>query len=236
MTPHLRAAGRTNSRLAVGVRIRGPAAALLVFGSIALVTGAAILLAGLAPYFYLTNPSGAAAPKLPPPALAGPAANTSVNVAPTKAVASPRPGIVAAPADPVQTPVDGVWFEMLIPAVGYRAVVRQGVGSNALDNGPGHYPSTPWPGQPGNIGVAEHNTFWLSFSHLKAGDRVEIQTQHALYIYEITGSKIVSPSDRTVLAPTRDNQLTLTTCYPLWAGVFATKRLVFTAREIGGVA
>jgi LPXTG-site transpeptidase (sortase) family protein len=231
MALHLRAAGRVDSRLAVGERRRGPAAVLLALGSIALVTGAAILLTSLAPYF--TNPSGAAALL---PATAGSTVDTSVVAAPGTPVASPAPAPVKANAAPVQTPVDGVWFEIRVPAVGYRGVVRQGVGLNVLDRGPGHYPSTPWPGQPGNVGLAGHNTFWLSFSHLKPGDRVEIRTQHGLYVYEITGSKVVDPNDRTVLAPTDDHRLTLTTCYPLWAGAFATKRLVFTAREIGGVA
>jgi sortase A len=129
-----------------------------------------------------------------------------------------------------------VSFEISAPAIGYQAMVRQGVGSNVLYLGPGHYPGTPWPGQPGNVGVAAHNTYWLSFNRLRVGDRVEIRTQHGLYVYEITGSKVVSPTDRTVLAATNDDRLTLTTCYPLWAGAFATERLVFTAREIGGVA
>ena len=133
-------------------------------------------------------------------------------------------------------PTDGVSFEIRVPAVGYSALVRQGVSLNVLDGGPGHYPGTPWPGQVGNVGVAGHNTFWLSFNRLKTGDRVEIRTQHGLFVYEITGSKVVAPNDRTVLAPTLDSRLTLTTCYPLWAGILATKRLIFTAREIGGVA
>jgi sortase A len=133
-------------------------------------------------------------------------------------------------------PIDGVTFEIIVPALGYQAMVRQGVGASVLYLGPGHYPGTPWPGQPGNVGVAAHNEYWLSFNRLRVGDRVEIQTEHALYVYEITGSEVVSPNNRTVLAATNDNRLTLTTCYPLWAGVFATQRLIFTAREIGGVA
>ncbi|MDQ6721705.1 MAG: class D sortase [Candidatus Dormibacteraeota bacterium] len=199
----------------------------------ALVTGAAILVTSLGPYF--TNPSGAAA-LAPLQALAVPIIDPSVVRAPTMLAALLPPAPAKVTAAPNQTPVDGVWFEISVPAVGYRAVVRQGVGLNVLDRGPGHYPSTPWPGQPGNVGVAGHNSFWLSFSHLKPGDRVQIQTQHGLYVYEITGSKVVSPTDRTVLAATGDHRLTLTTCYPLWAGAFATKRLVFTARQIGGVA
>ena len=114
-------------------------------------------------------------------------------------------------------------------------MVHEGVTLSVLARGPGHYTSTPWPGQQGNVGVAGHNTPWLSFGRLKAGDRVEIRTQNGLYVYEITGSRVVDPTDRTVLAQTRDDRLTMTSCYPLWSGALATQRLVFTAIRIGGV-
>ncbi len=228
MAFRLRAARRVQSRLAGG-RPRAPALALLALGATALASGVALILINFAPYFSI---SGATSLAQPLSALAGPpGGDQSIVVAPMNSAVVP-PAVTAAPA---QSPVDGVWFEMRVPAVGYSAVVRQGVGLNVLDQGPGHYPSTPWPGQPGNVGVAGHNTFWLAFSRLKPGQRVEIQTQHGSYVYEITGSTVVSPTDRTVLAPTSDHRLTLTTCYPLWAGVLATKRLIFSAREIGGV-
>jgi LPXTG-site transpeptidase (sortase) family protein len=209
-------------------------AALLVLGSVALIAGVAMLFTTFAP--YLLNPSSALAFALPQPSLGFPASDMSAVVAPAGNFVVPAGAGLEVQAAPAQTPLDGVWFEMRVPAIGYSGAVRQGVGLNVLDIGPGHYPTTPWPGQPGNVGVAGHNTFWLSFSHLKSGDRVEIQTQHGLYLYVISGSKVVSPSDRTVLAATGDDRLTLTTCYPLWAGAYATQRLIFTAREIGGVA
>ncbi len=230
MAFRLRAAGRVGIRLAAGERRRSWPGILLATGSIAMLTGFALLLTALAPMFAPRVDSAT----LVAPAVTSPAAATSpfTVIAPTPSAAGPKPETVAPPA----TPIDGATFEMRIPALGYKAVVHEGVSLNVLARGPGHYPGTPWPGQHGNVGVAGHNTFFLSFSHLKPGDRVEIQSQHGLYAYEITGSKIVSPTDRTVLAATSDDRLTLTTCYPLWAGAFATKRLIFTAREIGGVA
>lgn len=228
MAFRLRAARRVQSRLAGGRR-RVPAVALLALGTTALVSGVALVLINLAPYFSI---SGATLLAQPLSVLAGPpGGDPSIVVAPMNSAIVP-PVVTAAPA---RSPVDGVWFEMRVPALGYSAVVRQGVGTNILNEGPGHYPSTPWPGQAGNVGVAGHNSFWLAFSRLKTGQRIEIRTQHGLYVYEITGSKVVSPTDRTVLAATNDNRLTLTTCYPLWAGVLATKRLIFSARAIGGV-
>jgi len=227
MALHLRAAGRVDSRLASGVESRRLAGFLLAAGSIALVVGAAILFTSFAPMFMGGSDSATVtARNVSPPMQSG-------NFATVVAPATPSPSPALAPSS---GPIDGVTFEMRVPAIGYRAMVRNGVGSNVLDFGPGHYAGTPWPGQPGNVGVAGHNTYWLSFNRLRVGDRVEIRTQHGLYVYEINGSSVVDPNDRTVLSATSDQRLTLTTCYPLWAGAFATKRLIFTAREIGGVA
>ena len=227
MALHLRAAGRVDSRLASGVESRRLAGFLLAAGSIALVVGAAILFTSFAPMFMGGSDSATVtARNVSPPMQSG-------NFATVVAPATPSPSPALAPSS---GPIDGVTFEMRVPAIGYRAMVRNGVGSNVLDFGPGHYAGTPWPGQPGNVGVAGHNTYWLSFNRLRVGDRVEIRTQHGLYVYEINGSSVVDPNDRTVLSATSDHRLTLTTCYPLWAGVFATKRLIFTARNMGGVA
>lgn len=140
------------------------------------------------------------------------------------------------PPPPANEPVNGADFDLVIPSLGYRATVLEGTGKDVLDRAPGHYVTTPWPGDYGNVGVAGHNTYWLGFAQLKRGDRVELQSRRGLFVYEIRDIRVVDPDDRTVLAATDDHRLTLTTCYPLWAGAWATQRLVFSAVEIGGVA
>lgn len=230
MALRLRAARRDGSSLAVGERRRLWTKILLAAGSIAFLAGLTLLLTSLAPMFVQRSDSATVVAPLAAPVTT--ALGPSVAVAPSPSIPGPKPATIAQPPD---TPVDGISFEMRIPVLGYSAMVQQGVSLNILARGPGHYPTTAWPGQPGNVGVAAHNVYWLSLNRLKAGDRIEIQTQHGLYTYEITGSKVTDPNDRTVLAATSDDRLTLTTCYPLWAGALATKRLIFFAREIGGV-
>jgi sortase A len=140
----------------------------------------------------------------------------------------------AQPVDPVQTPapVDGVDFAIRVPKIGYYAAVAEGVGSDVLINGPGHYPATPWPGQAGNVGVAAHNTYWIKFGDLRPGDEIGLETRYGSYKYVVTGTKIVPADDRTVLAQTPGKQLTLTTCWPLWAGAFAQQRLAIFALQV----
>jgi len=127
-------------------------------------------------------------------------------------------------------PVNGVDFAIRVPKLGYYAAVKEGVDWNALYAGPGHYPTTMWPGEEGMVGVAAHNEYWINFPQLKAGDEVDIETRYGTYRYRVTGSAIVNPDNRTVLVPDSPGyHLTLTTCWPTWAGVFATKRyIIFT--------
>ena len=76
----------------------------------------------------------------------------------------------------------------------------------------------------------------LSFNRLKTGDRVVLRTPRGAYVYSITAIKVTTKTDVGALEATSERRLTLTTCYPLWAGAFATRRLVFLAREIAGPA
>ena len=101
-----------------------------------------------------------------------------------------------------------------------------------LSRAAGHYTTTSWPGQDGNVGIAAHDSYWLSFARLAVGSRVEIVTQHALFAYTITGWKIVDGGDRSVLAQTQDNRVTMTTCCPLWSPVTPADRIVWTARQV----
>jgi sortase A len=228
MVLHLRAAGwvRPHSAAVPGPR-RGALA--LTVGAVSLFMGAVLLLLTLAPLLGIgreTATMGGSAVQ-PISALGSSTGRSHPDAQGTSTGFAS--GVIT------DGPVNGVAFEMTISSLGYRATVLEGVGKEVLDRAPGHYPDSAWPGRSGNVGVAAHNVYWLSFNRLRVGDRVEIRTQHGLYVYEITGSKVVSPTDRSVLAQTPDHRLTLTTCYPLWAGAFATQRLVFFAREIGGV-
>src|SRR5207248_11543633 len=72
----------------------------------------------------------------------------------------------------------------------------------------------------------------INFPQLTPGDEIDIQTRYGNFRYRITGSRVVSPDDMTVLVPSAPGyQLTLTTCWPLWAGAFATQRYVIFADQ-----
>ncbi len=230
MPDGLEFAGRDRPGPARG-RHRSGGLLLLGSGVAASALGMTLLLASVAPMWgvHVPNSWTVAAPAQPSPQ---PSTAASPSARPTNQV-----GGVAANGTPsiVDGPVNGVAFTMRVPALNYTATVVEGVDAASLENGPGHYPTTAWPGRPGTVGIAAHNVYWIAFSRLAPGDLVEVTTRMGVYAYEITGSKITDPGDRSVLAPTAAHRLVMTTCYPLWAGALATQRFIVFARELRAI-
>ncbi|HEX6348474.1 MAG TPA: class D sortase [Candidatus Dormibacteraeota bacterium] len=145
--------------------------------------------------------------------------------------ANPAPAVPQ--PDKIQPwPVNGVDFAIRVPKLDYFAAVGEGTDAAALNAGPGHYVDTAWPGQPDDVGVAAHNVYWIAFDRLQPGDQVRLETRWGTYTYRITTRRVVNADDRSILVHTLGPRLTLTTCWPLWAGQFATQRLVFLADQV----
>ncbi len=147
---------------------------------------------------------------------------------------TPHPGqtgVSSRPAPATAAPAEGQPVGFLeIPAIGLGQVIVQGVGTGDLRAGPGHYPGTPLPGQPGNASIAGHRTTYAHpFYNLNAlvpGDRILIVTPQGIFLYRVRFLVAVAPTDTTVLAPTNRALLTLTTCNPRYS---AAQRLVLRA-------
>lgn len=120
-----------------------------------------------------------------------------------------------------------------IPAIGVTKYVVAGVQTADLKKGPGHYPDTPFPGELGNAAIAGHRTtYGEPFRHLdelELGDEIKVTDLFGReFVYRVTGTQIVGPSDSWVVAttdPTRAT-LTLTTCHPEFS---AKQRLIVSA-------
>jgi sortase A len=152
----------------------------------------------------------------------------------TKPPTPPKPG--AATGAPEVAPtiappaIGGPVGIISIPKIGLSMMVVEGTDEVRLQAGPGHYPGTPLPGQAGNAAIAGHRTTYLApFYHLDAlvpGDQIGLTTLQGNFVYTVTGSEVVDPSDVAVVAATATPQLTLTTCNPRFS---ASQRLVVHA-------
>jgi sortase A len=122
-----------------------------------------------------------------------------------------------------------------IPKIDLSAVVVEGIGVPDLKKGPGHYPGTPLPGQPGNVVISGHRTTYgrpfYNLDELTVGDPIYLTNPDgSRFAYVVSRSSIVQPTDVTVVYGTRDDRLTLTTCNPRYS---ASQRLVVVAELQG---
>jgi sortase A len=150
---------------------------------------------------------------------------------PTTTAVPALPGATTTfPVGPPPTPTGQAVALIRIPKIGVNAAVVQGVGLPDLRKGPGHYPKSPLPGEPGNAAIAGHRTTYgapfFRLNELQPGDQVLVTTRAGKFEYDVAGTKVVSPTASEVLNPTKDNRLTLTTCNPRYS---AAQRLVVWA-------
>ena len=125
-----------------------------------------------------------------------------------------------------------------IPKIGLDMVVVQGTSNSALRAGAGHYPDTPLPCEPGNVGIAGHRTtYGRPFHHLDkmaVGDEIILETPVGSCTYRVARAPfVVAPTDIGVVAPTEVPTLTLTTCHPKGS---ARQRLIVQATLVGAPA
>ena len=143
-----------------------------------------------------------------------------------ESTATTTPGAPTTTAAPRQQPTGEAVAMIRIPKIGVEKAVVEGVSVSALKKGPGHYPTTPMPGQPGNAAIAGHRTTYgapfFDLDELAPGDRVEVTTRQGEFTYRVRELRVVRPSQNEVLAPTEENLLTLTTCEPQYS---AARRL-----------
>ena len=80
-----------------------------------------------------------------------------------------------------------------IPKIGVNKAVVDGVGVPDLKKGPGHYPDTPLPGEPGNAAIAGHRTTYGApfnqMDKMKAGDKIRVKISGA-DAYDLTAEQI----------------------------------------------
>lgn len=124
-------------------------------------------------------------------------------------------------------------FKLEIPAIDVDHIVVEGVETEQLKLGPGHYPacadqfSLPlcfedeseeyWPGEEGRVIVSGHRTtygapFW-DLDKLEEGDRIRTITKWGTFVYVVTETRVVD-DDEPVVATGNSAELLLTTCTP----------------------
>jgi sortase A len=139
---------------------------------------------------------------------------------------------------PPPPPTEGdAMAQIRIPAIDVDKIVVEGVQVSDLKRGPGHYPNSPLPGQPGNAAIAGHRTTYGApfnrLDELAAGDEILVTTVQGSFRYEVREQLIVQPDQIEVLDDFGDDRLTLTACHPKYS---ARQRIVIVAALVGEAA
>lgn len=137
--------------------------------------------------------------------------------------------------------------QIQIPKIGVNAPVVYNEKSyqeqkiqSALQRGVVHYGTTALPGQAGNAVLLGHSSgqLWTPgeykfvftlLDRLSAGDTILLDYKGTRYIYKVTSTKVVPPSDISVIGHTETPTLTLITCTPVGTD---KNRLIISARQV----
>jgi sortase A len=102
-----------------------------------------------------------------------------------------------------------------LPSVQLEVPLYSDTSELHLNRGVGLIQHTSAPGKPGNLGIAGHRDgFFRVLERVKVGDTIEVRTRDDRYVYRVTFTSIVYPSDARLLASTASPAVTLVTCYP----------------------
>jgi sortase A len=120
-----------------------------------------------------------------------------------------------------------------IPAIGVSEYVVEGTDTGSLRKGPGHYPDTPLPGDPGTAAIAGHRTTYgapfRKIDQLEPRDRITVDMPDGRFVYRVERTKIVDDEDLSVLEPVGYKRLMLSACHPLYS---AAQRIIVFARQV----
>ena len=121
--------------------------------------------------------------------------------------------------------------KIMIPSIGVSKYVVEGTDVDSLRKGPGHYPETPLPGEPGTTAIAGHRTtYGAPFRHIdevQHGEPVIIDMPDGRFVYRVQRTKIVDDQDLSVLDRVGYQRLVLSACHPLYS---AAQRIIVFAR------
>jgi sortase A len=105
-----------------------------------------------------------------------------------------------------------------IPALNVDAPIVQGDGWEQLKKGVAQHIGSANPGQTGNVVLSGHNDVYGELfrylDKLVPGDKIILYTQQRQYVYIVTQTILVQPTQVEVMAATSEPTVTLISCYP----------------------
>ena len=145
-----------------------------------------------------------------------------------------RPLVQSMPAPEIPKSSPAHAQRIQIPALwDSPAPVVQGDGWEQLKKGVGQHIGTANPGEVGNVVLPAHNDIFGELfrylDKLKPGDEIILFTGTREFVYKVTGTRIVKPTEVSVMDPTPRATITLISCYPF---LIDTERIVVSGELV----
>jgi sortase A len=120
-----------------------------------------------------------------------------------------------------------------VPRLGLSTIVFEGTEEPVLAKGAGHLPDSALPGDSGNVVIAGHrDTFFRKLKDIQKEDMVALTTPEGTHLYSVDTMQVIEPTETTVLDPTKEDVLTLVTCYPFQFIGHAPNRFIVRAHRV----
>jgi len=108
--------------------------------------------------------------------------------------------------------------ELVIPALLLTQTIYQGVTLPTLDKGVGYWPGTAMPGHVGNVVLGGHRVSkkkpFRNIDLLVPGNEIYLTTAEGTFVYAVTGTQIVEPTEIWIINQGETATLTLFACHP----------------------
>jgi sortase A len=102
-----------------------------------------------------------------------------------------------------------------IPTIDASLPIIHGTDEDELEKGVGHYKGSVLPGEPDHSVLSGHrDTVFRNLKDVQLQDTLVVTTSAGKFIYEVVDIYIVDQYDQSVVTPTSNATLSLTTCYP----------------------
>lgn len=145
----------------------------------------------------------------------------------------------AKPARSTQPDATAVPNNVVIPKLLLDQPIVEGAVKDTkqnLDKGIWRWPEGSTPDKGGNTILLGHRFSYTKpqgilyfLNKLTIGDEIGLTWNNQRYIYRVTETKVVPPTEVSILNQTEDDRLTIYTCTPLWKPV---DRLVIVAERV----
>ena len=124
---------------------------------------------------------------------------------------------------PATQPIAADAQQLIIPSMVFDEQIHDGRDQRTLRQGLWRLPYTSTPDKGGNTVIAAHRFTYTNprgtFYHLdkvRVGDPIAVLWHGKKYVYTVTQTLVVPPTQTSIERTTNEPQLTLYTCTPLW--------------------